>query len=269
VLLFQGYTAQRKVSTKVGEVQFEKLSGLNNFLSNIATDLNYLFKLNVRFINLAENVSLQISEYDLRNVFSNLARNSAEASATEVVIEFDLAEGMGRFSFIDNGKGIRDDYRTKIFTDSFSTKQNGNGIGLSSLKKMFLEKGGNLELEYSSLKGTKFIFYLPLFLSFKNLVFVDNDKYLRMGWVQAGKKKGIGVSAFNSVDSFLAASAELSRDTQIYIDSDLGNNIKGEVESEKIFQSGFKYIFLSTSMDGINLENYPWLMGSVSKDFPF
>lgn len=57
------------------------------------------------------------------------------------------------------------------------------------------------------------------------------------------------------------------KNTLIYIDSELGENIKGEIESEKIFKEGFKNIILSTGYNR-KLENMPyWITKVQGKSF--
>ncbi|MDZ7743401.1 MAG: two-component regulator propeller domain-containing protein [Bacteroidota bacterium] len=64
----------------------------------------------------------------------------------------------------DNGPGIPDDIKTKIFQPFFTTKQTGQGTGLGlSLSYDIITKGhgGNLEVESKAGVGTTFIIHLP------------------------------------------------------------------------------------------------------------
>mgnify|MGYP005847666301 CR=1 FL=1 len=56
----------------------------------------------------------------------------------------------------DNGPGIPDSIKNKIFTPFFTTKKNGTGIGLLSCKSIVEEHGGNLSFESGEGEGATF-----------------------------------------------------------------------------------------------------------------
>jgi len=65
----------------------------------------------------------------------------------------------------DNGTGIPDDLKSKIFQPFFTTKPTGQGTGLGlSLSYDIITKGHNGEIEVNSQEGegTTFIIKLPL-----------------------------------------------------------------------------------------------------------
>lgn len=82
-------------------------------------------------------------------------------------------------------------------------------------------------------------------------------------------KNNTELICFYDVSSFLDVSDEFSNLSEVYIDSNLGNNIIGEIESEKIANKGFKNIHLTTGYASINLEDYPWIVSLTSKKPPF
>ena len=57
---------------------------------------------------------------------------------------------------IDNGKGISDEVLDKIFVPFFSTRKNGNGIGLSLCKQIMLLHHGNIQVQTEEGKGSCF-----------------------------------------------------------------------------------------------------------------
>ena len=63
-----------------------------------------------------------------------------------------------QISISDNGPGIAEDIREKIFRPNFTTKSNGNGLGLAISKHIVEGSGGRIEFETSS-KGTTFFVY--------------------------------------------------------------------------------------------------------------
>jgi hypothetical protein len=72
--------------------------------------------------------------------------------------------------------------------------------------------------------------------------------------------------AFKSVDEFLEGSSTLDRSVPIYIDSNLGNGIRGEVEAKRLFDLGFKNIYLATGYEPDKFPNLPYLSGVVEKE---
>lgn len=61
----------------------------------------------------------------------------------------------------DNGPGIPESVRDKVFQPFFSTKEEGTGLGLSIATRIIEEHGGRLELESKENQGTTFIITLP------------------------------------------------------------------------------------------------------------
>jgi signal transduction histidine kinase len=62
----------------------------------------------------------------------------------------------------DNGPGIPESVRDKIFQPFFSTKEEGTGLGLSIATRIIEDHGGQLELESKKNEGATFIITLPL-----------------------------------------------------------------------------------------------------------
>ncbi|MDR1695724.1 MAG: hypothetical protein LBR69_03730 [Endomicrobium sp.] len=92
----------------------------------------------------------------------------AEKETFKPVIKADLKyyEDKAVFSVADNGNGIKDENKVKIFAPFFTTKssyKSGTGIGLYIVKRMIEENhGGKLSFESKVGQGTKIIFELPL-----------------------------------------------------------------------------------------------------------
>ncbi len=55
----------------------------------------------------------------------------------------------------------------------------------------------------------------------------------------------------------------------IYVDSDLGNNLKGEVLSEKIYSMGFSEIYMATGHIAEDIKVPAWIKGVRGKTPPF
>ena len=63
----------------------------------------------------------------------------------------------------DNGTGIPEHIRQRIFDVFFSTKgSQGTGLGLAVTKKIIEEHEGSIEVQSSENQGTKFVIRLPI-----------------------------------------------------------------------------------------------------------
>jgi two-component system nitrogen regulation sensor histidine kinase NtrY len=99
-------------------------------------------------------------------LFTNLLTNAVEACVSKeecriLLREFHL-EKLVRIEVHDNGEGIPEDMRDKIFTPNFTTKTSGTGLGLAMCKSIAEQAGGTIWFETEKGKGTTFFVELPL-----------------------------------------------------------------------------------------------------------
>jgi len=104
----------------------------------------------------------------IQQAFMNLIQNSFDAIDKYGTIKFksslDINEQI-KIEISDNGHGIPQHVKSKIFNLYFTTKAKGTGIGLSMVQRIIFEHGGSISLETEENKGTKFIILLPINLS--------------------------------------------------------------------------------------------------------
>ena len=62
----------------------------------------------------------------------------------------------------DTGCGIQYENQEKVFTPFFTTKKNGNGLGLSTILSMLKDNGAGINLLSTPLKGTCILIYMPI-----------------------------------------------------------------------------------------------------------
>lgn len=74
---------------------------------------------------------------------------------------------------IDNGHGMTEETMEKIFQPYFTTKKDGEGLGLANVKEIIEKHAGKVDVESISGKGTTFSIYLPS----KIAVHQNNYKY--------------------------------------------------------------------------------------------
>ena len=67
-----------------------------------------------------------------------------------------------RISIGDTGVGIEETRQKNLFSVHFTTKQNGNGLGLAEVKKIVEGHAGSIEVQTARGQGTTFTIILPL-----------------------------------------------------------------------------------------------------------
>jgi signal transduction histidine kinase len=108
------------------------------------------------------NLSIQADPQLLDQVLINLIKNALDALKGESEASIQLhasKDDMGEVQLLiqDNGPGIPQDLREKIFIPFYTTKENGSGIGLSLSRQIMLKHGGNLVLDSEEGVGSTFL----------------------------------------------------------------------------------------------------------------
>lgn len=102
----------------------------------------------------------------LMRIVNNLIINGIQSVHAEVRPIIDLRlfthDGNANIEVHDNGEGIPEPIRTKVFLPNFSTKQGGTGIGLALSKRGIEHAGGNIWFETTLGVGTSFFIDMPL-----------------------------------------------------------------------------------------------------------
>lgn len=99
-------------------------------------------------------------------IFNNLILNAYQAMSSvkrpSLIISAKKEETNIILIFQDNGMGISDGIKDKVFIPNFSTKDSGSGIGLAVAKRGIEHTGGNIWFESNAPQGTVFYIELPL-----------------------------------------------------------------------------------------------------------
>jgi signal transduction histidine kinase len=99
----------------------------------------------------------------LRLVLLNLARNAQQAmpDGGQLEIQTQARDGRVLVQVIDNGPGMPEAVRHKLFDVFFSTKPNGTGLGLPTVRKIVEAHDGTIEVESEVGRGTRFTLSFP------------------------------------------------------------------------------------------------------------
>ena len=121
-------------------------------------------RIDIKLNSEIESAVIETDVNQFRRMIINLIRNSIQAEATEIVIQIKLINNNFVLLFVDNGKGISEKDKDKIFEPSFTTKKKGMGIGLKLIKRFLEGINGNIILLETSEKGTTFRITIPKFV---------------------------------------------------------------------------------------------------------
>lgn len=168
------------ISFSTNEVSAKKFSDMNSLLSNslhlINEDIEYKHFFDDNIITVVEMYDEKLPEVPcdkskLLNAFSNIIKNAVQSmidyKTISPVLEIKtmLSENEIRIEIKDNGPGINDDIKKRVFEPFFSTKEidKGKGLGLSVSYFIIREHHkGNMWLETESGKGTTIFITLPI-----------------------------------------------------------------------------------------------------------
>jgi signal transduction histidine kinase len=98
----------------------------------------------------------------LNNLFRNAIQSMEDIENGVITLEAKTINEFLVVSITDNGKGIPEDLKEKIFVPYFTTKSSGTGLGLAIVKNMMLGMQGNIRFESIENKGTTFYLYFKL-----------------------------------------------------------------------------------------------------------
>ena len=99
-----------------------------------------------------------VDPYHFKQILINLMKNAIESLHTGgwISIKANIQDGWIQLLIEDNGSGIPEDIRDKVFQPIFSTRKQGTGLGLPIVKGLAEANGGNIVLVRSVKSGTEF-----------------------------------------------------------------------------------------------------------------
>jgi len=114
----------------------------------------------------AHEVYVYADNEQLMRVFINLVKNGLQSIPRNrkgmIRIELREKEEQALISFADNGSGIPEDIKDKLFHPNFTTKSSGMGMGLAISSSVVRSLGGKIWYDTTPDKGTIFYVSLPL-----------------------------------------------------------------------------------------------------------
>jgi signal transduction histidine kinase len=109
---------------------------------------------------------VRISPSRLTQVLLNLGLNAGDAMKNKegrIVFESERTDDVIAITITDNGPGIAEDVRAKLFEPFVTTKEpgEGTGLGLAVCRGIVESAGGTIELDPTYASGARFVVTLP------------------------------------------------------------------------------------------------------------
>lgn len=145
------------------------LTSLNTIIAEVVD----LYQLAHREVQIKFDRDDQLPDFkfdpdQIKRVLINLLDNAVAAVQAEqeprvsIRTQYDSLLKLVRVSVIDNGVGIPDSDRDRVFEPYFSTKENGTGLGLSIVRRIVEDHNGFIRALANEPHGTKLIIELPV-----------------------------------------------------------------------------------------------------------
>ena len=140
---------------------------LASLLRNCVEEKKALVKAeSIRFLFQAVNVPLMIQgdRSKLHQVFDNILSNTIDALGPAGKVELKVfdQEGCATVECRDDGHGIPEEIREKLFDPFFTTRPKGIGLGLSIAYEIVQAHAGTIEIGSSPIRGTIITVRLPV-----------------------------------------------------------------------------------------------------------
>jgi signal transduction histidine kinase len=152
--------------TRKNQLEFEKKLNINKITEEALALVSYRSKKQNVTIEkyLDERVpEVCFDDNKLLQIFLNLFTNAVDSvdEKGKIIIRTYQVKSEKEVNVIweveDNGEGICEENKSKIFEDFFTSKKHGTGLGLSVCKMLLDEYNAKITFESELHKGTKFI----------------------------------------------------------------------------------------------------------------
>lgn len=163
----------RRIAEEFSE--FAKMPKPQETIFNMVEKIEEICKLfeNVENIDVYANlrdfqtVIVYADDKQITRALINLIKNAIQAIPEgirgKVIIDIDVFGEKIFIKIIDNGSGIPEDIKDKLFVPSFTTKSSGMGLGLAMVKNIIDNAHGKISFKSEQGKGTTFVVELPLY----------------------------------------------------------------------------------------------------------
>jgi nitrogen fixation/metabolism regulation signal transduction histidine kinase len=143
----------------------KEILDINESLSSIKQLYEGNEGIRMRWSLLDEPALVHADKTHINRLFTNLIQNALQAvppgKTPKVEVTESIKDGQLLIRIKDNGEGISEDSKEKIFTPNFTTKTSGTGLGLAMCKRIVEQSNGTIWFETTE-DGTTFFILFPL-----------------------------------------------------------------------------------------------------------
>lgn len=138
---------------------------LNSYVREILSSFPLPPKVHLADALEAESVNLKADAEELKQALRNLIANAAETmpEGGTVTVGSQVGRRVVCLYVMDEGPGISDEMKEKIFNPFFTTKARGTGLGLAVVRKAVSRHHGKLFVHRGKEKGSVFEIFLPIY----------------------------------------------------------------------------------------------------------
>ena len=119
----------------------------------------------IHFICDEGEIIAKVDRTQLIRIVTNLVKNAIQAminvDSPRILVTVVSDADKVKIQVADNGVGIRDDFKDKIFEPKFTTKTSGMGLGLGMVRNIVENYGGTISFTSQLGKGTVFTVKFP------------------------------------------------------------------------------------------------------------
>lgn len=149
---------------KMPDTHIERIN-VFDMLNQAVTIFNQMDNIKINYQPPTDPFYINADRDQILRCFNNLLKNAIEASQQDKLGIIDIGYLISGKSILlslkDNGNGIPENMREKIFEPNFTTKSSGTGLGLAFVKNSIENAGGKVWFETTQDVGTTFYLSLP------------------------------------------------------------------------------------------------------------
>ncbi len=151
--------------------RFGKMPKINLEPTNIKSIIEEVVELyiNLKEVELipsynADVPEIEIDKKQIKMALINLIDNAVQSHTKKIWLNviYDSAMDILRIEVIDEGAGIKEEDKDKLFFPYFSTKKEGTGLGLAIVNSIISRHRGYIRVQDNKPQGTQFIIELPV-----------------------------------------------------------------------------------------------------------
>ena len=150
---------------RMPEANFERVDIATKLNSVVQLFANNFEHVSIEYIGDEKGIYVYADPEQLVQVFNNLLKNAIQSIPSKkignVKTTLRKIENVIVIEIIDNGVGIANELKTKLFTPNFTTKTTGMGLGLAIAKNIIEISGGTISFKSKVNAGTTFTVSLP------------------------------------------------------------------------------------------------------------